>query len=79
MSTYLGTPGIGNLRGTEPFPDAARRELRNTQMRRNVGHATHTIRTKRLTAVSECPDWEELRAAGSELKRDVLARLPELL
>ncbi|MCI4673955.1 LutB/LldF family L-lactate oxidation iron-sulfur protein [Candidatus Mycolicibacterium alkanivorans] len=79
MTTFLGTPGFGNLRGDEPFPVAARRELRNTQMRRNVGHATQTIRTKRAAAVAECADWEELRAAGSALKADVLARLPELL
>lgn len=79
MTTFLGTPGFGNLRGAEPFPTAARRELRNIQMRRNVGHATSTIRSKRLAAVSECADWEQLRAAGSALKRDVIARLPELL
>ncbi|BCI55132.1 iron-sulfur cluster-binding protein [Mycolicibacterium litorale] len=79
MSTFLGTPGTGNLRGDEAFPRAARKALRDTQMRRNVGHATRTIRTKRLNAVGECADWEELRAAGSALKQDVLARLPELL
>ncbi|MDY6997363.1 MAG: LutB/LldF family L-lactate oxidation iron-sulfur protein [Actinomycetota bacterium] len=79
MTTDLGIPGTGNLRGDEPFPKAARRALDDTQMRRNVGHATHTIRTKRLAAVGECEDWEELRAAGSAIKRDVLARLPELL
>ncbi|MFN8032724.1 MAG: LutB/LldF family L-lactate oxidation iron-sulfur protein [Mycobacterium sp.] len=79
MTAFLGTPGFGNLRGTEPFPTAARRELGNTVMRRNVGHATRSIRTKRLAAVAECADWEQLRAAGSALKRDVCARLPELL
>jgi L-lactate dehydrogenase complex protein LldF len=79
VSTFLGIPGTGNLRGEESFPRAARKALQDTQMRRNVGHATRTIRTKRLHAVSECPDWEELRAAGSALKQDVLARLPELL
>lgn len=79
MTTFLGTPGFGNLRGDEPFPVAARRELRNSQMRRNVGHATKTIRSKRLAAVEECADWEQLRAAGSALKHDVMARLPELL
>ncbi|BBZ64494.1 LutB/LldF family L-lactate oxidation iron-sulfur protein [Mycolicibacterium monacense] len=79
MSTFLGTPGTGNLRGNEAFPRAARKALQDTQMRRNVGHATRTIRTKRLHAVGECADWEELRAAGSALKQDVLARLPELL
>jgi len=79
MTSFLGTPGIGNLRGDEPFPRAARRVLGDSQLRRNVGHATRTIRTKRLQAVSECADWEELRAAGSAIKQDVLARLPELL
>jgi L-lactate dehydrogenase complex protein LldF len=75
----LGTPGIGNLRGDESFPRAARRALADTQMRHNVGHATRSIRTKRLAAVQECDDWEELRQAGSAIKRDVLGRLPELL
>jgi len=70
---------MSNLRGDEPFPRAARKALADTQMRRNVGHATRSIRTKRLAAVAECPDWEELRLAGSTLKDDVLARLPELL
>jgi L-lactate dehydrogenase complex protein LldF len=74
-----GAPGTGNLRGDEPFPAAARRELQNAQLRRNLGHATRTIRTKRLAAVAECDDWEQLRAAGAALKADVLARLPELL
>jgi L-lactate dehydrogenase complex protein LldF len=85
MTIFLGspsftpTPGLGNLRGTHSFPDAAHKELQNTQMRRNVGAATKTIREKRLNAVAECADWEELRAAGSALKADVMARLPELL
>lgn len=77
--TFLGTPGVGNLRGDEAFPRAARRALADSQMRRNVSHATRSIRTKRLAAVQECADWEELRLAGSAIKRDVLARLPELL
>ncbi len=79
MTTFLGTPGVGNLRGTESFPAAARTALANSQLRRNIGHATHTIRAKRLNAIAECPDWEDLRAAGSALKQDVMARLPELL
>lgn len=79
MSTFLGTPGVGNLRGDESFPAAARTALADSQLRRNIGHATHTIRAKRLNAIRECADWEELRAAGSALKQDVMARLPELL
>ena len=80
-STYLGMPafGSGNLNATEAFPAAARRELGNTQLRANLGHATHTIRDKRLRVVAELPDWEELREAGSAIKASVMARLPELL
>jgi L-lactate dehydrogenase complex protein LldF len=77
--TFLGTPGVGNLRGEEPFPAAARTALADSQLRRNIGHATHTIRAKRLAAVAECDDWEQLRAAGSALKQQVMANLPELL
>lgn len=79
MTTFLGTPGVGNLRGDEPFPAAARTALADSQLRRNIGHATHTIRAKRLNAIRECDYWEQLRAAGSALKQDVMARLPELL
>ncbi|SEB19744.1 MULTISPECIES: LutB/LldF family L-lactate oxidation iron-sulfur protein [unclassified Mycobacterium] len=69
----------GNLRGDQSFPAAARTALSDAQLRRNIGHATGTIRAKRLAAIAECDDWEQLRAAGSALKQDVLARLPELL
>ncbi|WP_226438210.1 LutB/LldF family L-lactate oxidation iron-sulfur protein [Rhodococcus yananensis] len=84
MTTLLGTPavpprGVGNLRGTESFPSAARHELANAQLRRNIGKATHTIRGKRLRVTEELPDWEELRLAGEAIKNDVLSRLPELL
>jgi L-lactate dehydrogenase complex protein LldF len=76
---FLGSPGVGNLRGEQKFPKAAKIALANAQLRRNIGHATHTIRAKRAAAVAECADWEELRAAGSAIKQDVMARLPELL
>ena len=78
-ATFLGSPGTGNLRGDEPFPQAARAALADSQLRRNIGHATRSIRTKRLNAVVECADWEQLRAAGSAIKQDAMARLPELL
>ena len=82
--TFLGMPslpvfGIGNLHEHEPFPKAAHRELGNAQLRANLGHATRTIRDKRLAVVSELPDWEELREAGRAIKESVMARLPELL
>ncbi|MCX8558617.1 LutB/LldF family L-lactate oxidation iron-sulfur protein [Mycolicibacterium mucogenicum] len=78
-AVFLGQPGVGNLRGDQSFPAAARTALADEQLRRNIGHATGTIRAKRLAAIAECHDWEQLRAAGSALKQDVLARLPELL
>ncbi|MEV8042113.1 LutB/LldF family L-lactate oxidation iron-sulfur protein [Arthrobacter sp. NPDC080082] len=84
MSTFLGMPalpayGTGNLHASQSFPKAAHRELGNAQLRANLGHATHTIRDKRLKMVSELPDWEQLRDAGSAVKESVMARLPELL
>ncbi|MFI6425396.1 LutB/LldF family L-lactate oxidation iron-sulfur protein [Promicromonospora sp. NPDC050880] len=61
------------------FPEAARAALANDQLRRNLGNATSTIRSKRARVVGEVPDWEALRDAGSALKTDVMARLPDLL
>jgi L-lactate dehydrogenase complex protein LldF len=61
------------------FPDAARLELVNPQLRANLRNATDTIREKRARVVGELPDWEELREAGRGIKADVLARLDEYL
>jgi L-lactate dehydrogenase complex protein LldF len=81
--TFLGLPtaprGVGHLRGDEPFPDAARKALRDGQLRANLGHATTTIRNKRAQVVGEVPDWEQLRAAGKAVKTATMARLDELL
>ncbi len=63
----------------EGFPAAASRELRNRQLRRNLGQATSTIRAKRANVVAEVPDWEQLRAAGSAIKADVMANLDSYL
>jgi L-lactate dehydrogenase complex protein LldF len=83
MTTYLGIPtarrDTGNLEGTQRFPDAARTALADTQLRHNLSRATTTIRDKRLAVIREVDDWEELRSAGSAIKADVMARLPELL
>jgi L-lactate dehydrogenase complex protein LldF len=88
MSTYLGLPmvrppvapaGVGLLSGDRPFPAAAKDALANEQLRRNLGAATRTIRTKRATVVNEVPDWAQLRAAGAAIKDDVLAHLDEYL
>jgi L-lactate dehydrogenase complex protein LldF len=81
--TFLGMPvaprGVGQLRSTEPFPAAASKALADEQLRRNLGHATSTIRTKRAKAVAEVDDWAQLRAAGAAIKDDVLAHLDRYL
>ena len=72
-------PGVGHLRGEEPFATAARHALSDTQLRANLGHATRTIRAKRAQVVAELPDWEELREAGRQLKVHTMAHLPDYL
>jgi L-lactate dehydrogenase complex protein LldF len=67
------------LRGDEPFPRAARAALANEQLRRNLGHATSTIRAKRAAVVAEVPDWEDLRRSGEAIKAATMARLDEHL
>ena len=66
MPTYLGMPA---------FPDAARKAVANSQLRRNLTHATTAIRTKRAKAVAELDDWEALRQAGKAIKDHTLANL----
>ena len=81
-STFLGIPaprGVGHLRGAMTFPKAAHDALANTQLRRNLGHATAVIRAKRAKVVAELDDWEQLRLAGEALKRSTMARLDEHL
>ena len=81
--TFLGMPvaprGVGQLRQEQPFPVAAKRALANDKLRRNLGHATSTIRAKRAAAVAEVVDWAELRASGAAIKDDVLANLGRYL
>ena len=85
MATFLDTTpprapeGYGNLRGKKSFVPAAHEGLNNATQRRNLLHATTTIRNKRQHAVDEIDDWQDLRDAGSGIKEDVAARLPELL
>ncbi|MFD1716418.1 LutB/LldF family L-lactate oxidation iron-sulfur protein [Georgenia deserti] len=88
MTTFLGMPRLAPqpahppqdpLRWGEAFPEAAHETLHNAQMRANLRFATHTIRDKRRSVVSELPDWEDLREAGSAIKHETMSRLPELL
>lgn len=64
---------------TPTFEESANASLNDSQLRRNLGKATRTIREKRATAVGEMPDWEELREAGRALKSRVMRHLDEYL
>ena len=69
--TFLGMP---------PFPTAARATLADGQLRRNLAHATGTIRAKRANVIAELDDWEGLRqqAAATKDARTVFVKLREL-
>lgn len=69
-ATFIGMP---------KFPKAARAALANTQQRRNLHHATHTIRAKRAAVVDELPQWEALRVAGAQAKDEALTHLGDYL
>ncbi len=69
-ATFIGMP---------KFPKAARAALANTQQRRNLHHATHTIRGKRARVVAEVPQWEDLRLAGAAAKDEALTHLADYL
>jgi L-lactate dehydrogenase complex protein LldF len=62
-----------------PFPEAAKTDLRDTQLRRNVARATDTIQRKRAALVEEKKDWQALRDAGAAIRREALADLDRYL
>jgi len=70
MPTYLGMPA---------FPAAAAAAVADSQLRRNLAHATGTIRAKRAGAVGELADWEQLRQAAKAIKDHTLAHLDTYL
>jgi L-lactate dehydrogenase complex protein LldF len=61
------------------FEEAARVALANTQLRRNMGKVTQTIRAKRQLVVDELADWEALREAGRAIKDRTLRHLDKYL
>jgi L-lactate dehydrogenase complex protein LldF len=58
------------------FPQAARAELANPQLRANLAKATSTIRAKRAAVAGELSDWEALRDAGAAIKARAMETLP---
>jgi L-lactate dehydrogenase complex protein LldF len=70
MPTYLGMPS---------FPEAAKTAVADSQLRRNLTHATTTIRVKRAAAIGELDDWPRLREAAKAIKDHALAHLDTYL
>ena len=57
------------------FPMAAKAAMGDTQLRKNVRHATNVIQAKRARVVAEMPDWQELRESGKQIRRHTMAHL----
>ncbi len=66
-------------RTAAPFPQAALPVLRNSQLRKNVAHATDVIQGKRNRLVAEKEDWRELRDAASAIRAHSLEHLADYL
>ena len=72
-------PPEGDLIDSPAFPKAAVRELKNDTQRKNLLHATHTIRNKRIRVTGELDNWQEIRQAGSDIKDRVARHLDKYL
>ena len=47
------------------FQVAAKALMGDSQLRKNVRHATNVIQKKRARVVDEMPDWQQLRESGA--------------
>jgi L-lactate dehydrogenase complex protein LldF len=68
-------PALMDPRKAPPFPIAALPVLRNTQLRKNVAHATDVIQFKRGLLVAEKTDWQELRTTAAAIRNHALENL----
>ena len=68
-------PGLLDPKTAPKFQTAARTLLRDSQLRKNVRHATNVIQAKRARMVEEMPDWQQLREAGRQIRNHTLLRL----
>ena len=62
-------------RTASPFPMAAKTMLEDTQLRKNVRHATDVIQAKRARVVDEMPDWQQLRESGKRIRQHTMEHL----
>jgi L-lactate dehydrogenase complex protein LldF len=54
---------------------AARTLMGDSQLRKNVRHATDVIQNKRGMVVGEMPDWQDLRETGKRLREHTMKHL----
>jgi L-lactate dehydrogenase complex protein LldF len=57
------------------FPMAAHSLMGNSQLRKNVRHATDVIRNKRGIVVGEMPDWQALRESAKRIREHTMQHL----
>ena len=57
------------------FQVAAKALMGDSQLRKNVRHATKVIQTKRAKVVAEMPDWQDLREAGKQIRQHTMRHL----
>lgn len=73
------TVRVGESASAPSFQKAALPLLDDSQLRKNVRHATDVIQRKRALVAGEMPDWQALRDAASEIKRRTLLNLDQYL
>lgn len=61
------------------FPKAALPVLQDSQLRKNVAHATDVIQAKRAKLVAEKQDWQQLRTSAAAIRDNVLENLGSYL
>ena len=57
------------------FQVAAKVLIGDSQLRKNVRHATKVIQTKRAKVVGEMPDWQDLRESGMQIRQHTMRHL----
>jgi hypothetical protein len=61
------------------FPMAAGTVMGDSQLRKNVRHATEVIQKKRGLVVGEMPDWQALRESGRRIREHTMQHLDHYL
>ena len=79
LTTIEPASGPLDPRTAASFPIAAHAAVGNTQLRRNVRHATEVIQTKRARVVGEMADWQALREAGKRIREHTMQHLDAYL